>query len=148
KELLDVYKMSDSPSVGVKVLIQYKDADGNVYPAKDYQTYAAGTESYLDYAVNRQNTPDGAMIEFPMTPWPTRQDLLSYLKGGTMGFDILDTAALHKGVYTNNEYAFLNPWPDPSFGATKWFIRLRSKILFNQSGTWVISCRFPYTHLH
>jgi len=147
KELLDVYKLSNEPATGIKLLIQYKDADGKVFPAQDYRTYAAGTESYFDYAVNRQNTPDGAMIEFPMTPWPTRQDLLSYLKGGTMGFDKLDTAALHQGVYYDKKYPFLNPWPADSWGASKWFIRLRSKILFKESGTWVISCKFPYTHI-
>lgn len=147
KELLDIYKQSDEPSTGIKVLIQYKDADGNVYPSKDYMTYSSGTESYLNYAVNRQNTPEGAMVEFPITPWPAKQDLLSYLKGGTMDYTVLDTAALHQGVYANNEYAHLNDWPAPSWGASKWFIRLRSKVIFNQSGTWVISCKFPYTHL-
>lgn len=146
KELVDIYKLSSEPKVGVKVLIQYKDANGTVFPSQDYKTYSTGTESYLDYAVNRQNTADGALIEFPLTPWPTKQDLLSYLKGGTYGFDKLDTAALHKGIYTDKAYPFLNPWPADSWGASKWFIRLRSKILFNESGTWVISCKFPYTH--
>lgn len=146
-ELINIYKKSDEPSTGIKILIQYFDADGKMFPAQDYQTYAAGTESYFDYAVNRQNTSEGAQIEFPITPWPVNQDLLSYLKGGTMGFDVLDTAALHTGVYTNHDYAFLNDWPAPSWGATKWFIRLRSQVVFYESGTWVISCKFPYTHL-
>lgn len=147
KELISIYKKSDDPKTGIKVLIQYLDANGKVFPSKDYRTYSSGTESYLDYAVNRQNTDEGAMIEFPITPWPVNENLLSYLKGGTMGFDVLDTAALHTGVYKNNEYAHLNDWPDPSWGATKWFIRLRSQIEFYESGTWVISCKFPYTHL-
>jgi hypothetical protein len=147
KELVDIYKLSNEPATGVKVLIQYKDAEGKVFDSKDYATYASGTESYLDYAVNRSNTPEGVMVEFPITPWPARQDLLSYLKGGTMDFTVLDTASLHKGVYVDKTYPFLNPWPDASWGATKWYIRLRSKVLFNESGTWVISCRFPYTHL-
>jgi len=147
KELVDIYKLSDEPSVGVKVLIQYKDAEGKIFASKDYQTYSTTTESYLDYAVNRQNLEDGAMIEFPITPWPARQDLLSYLKGGTMEFDVLDTATLHKEVYKDMKYASLDPWPAQSWGASKWYIRLRSKILFKESGTWVISCKFPYTHL-
>ncbi len=147
KELIDVYKLSDSPSTGVKVLIQYKDADGHIFDSKDYATYSSGTESYFNYAVNRQNTPDGAQVEFPMTPWPVNQNLLSYLKGGTMDFSVLDTAALHKGVYQDHAYASLNPWPDPSWGASRWYVRLRSRIVFYQSGTWVISARFPYTHL-
>lgn len=146
KELVDVYKMSNEPSTGVKVLIQYKDEDGHIFPSSDYRSYGSGTESYLDYAVNRQNTAEGVTIEFPMTPWPSRQDLLSYLKGGTYGFDKLDTAALHKALYTDHKYAYLNPWPADSWGASKWFIRLRSKILFKENGTWVISCKFPFTH--
>ncbi len=147
KELINIYKKSYEPSTGIKVLIQYLDADGNVFPSQDYQTYSSGTESYLDYAVNRQNTPDGALVEFPITPWPVNQNLLSYLKGGTMDFNVLDTAALHKGVYQDHQYAFLNDWPAPDWGASKWFIRLRSQIEFYESGTWVISCKFPYTHL-
>lgn len=147
KELVDIYKMSNEPANGVKVLIQYKDAEGIVFDAKDYATYSSGTESYLDYAVNRSNTPQGVMVEFPITPWPAKQDLLSYLKGGTMAFNVLDTASLHREVYTNKKYPFLNDWPIDSWGASKWYIRLRSKVLFNESGTWVISCKFPYTHL-
>lgn len=147
KELVDIYKLSNEPSTGIKVLIQYLDSEGAVFDAKDYATYSSGTESYLDYAVNRANTPEGVMVEFPITPWPAKQDLLSYLKGGTMGFNVLDTASLHKGVYTDMKYPFLNPWPAQSWGASKWYIRLRSKVLFNESGTWVISCKFPYTHL-
>ena len=147
KELVDVYKISDEPSTGVKVLIQYKDAEGVVFDSKEYATYSSGTESYLDYAVNRANTAEGVMVEFPITPWPAKQDLLSYLKGGTMGFNVLDTGKLHKEVYTDLKYPFLNPWPEQSWGASKWYIRLRSKVLFNESGTWVISAKFPYTHL-
>lgn len=147
KEFVDVYKMSNEPAAGVKVLIQYKDAEGQIFDSKEYATYAAGTESYFDYAVNRENRPDGAMVEFPMTPWPANQNLLSFLKGGTMDFKVLDTASLHKEVYTDKKYPFLNPWPADSWGASKWYIRLRSRIVFNESGTWVISCKFPYTHL-
>lgn len=146
KELLDIYKISDTPTTGIKVLIKYLDADGNVFPTKDYATYAAGTESYFDYAVNRQNTPDGASIEFPITPWPVNQNLLSYLKSGTYGFDKLDTATLHQEVYNENKYPYLMAWPDQSWGAVGFFIRLRSRIEFYSSGTWVISCKFPYTH--
>ncbi|TAN15105.1 MAG: hypothetical protein EPN37_10420 [Chitinophagaceae bacterium] len=146
KELLSIHKISDTPATGIKVLIQYLDADGNVFPSNEYATYAAGTESYFDYAVNRQNTPEGATVEFPITPWPVNENLLSYLKGGTYGFDKLDTATLHKEVYYEHKYPYLNNWPDDSWGATKWFIRLRSRIEFYSSGTWVISCKFPYTH--
>lgn len=147
KELISIHKKSDEPATGIKILIQYLDADGHVFPSQDYQTYSSGTESYLDYAVNRVNTAEGAMVEFPITPWPVNENLLSYLKGGTMGFDVLDTAALHTGVYLDHQYAFLNDWPAPDWGASKWFIRLRSQIEFYESGTWVISCKFPYTHL-
>lgn len=147
KELLDIYKLSDEPSVGVKVLIQYKDSEGQIFNSEEYQTYSGGTESYLDYAVNRTNTPEGAMVEFPITPWPVNRGLLSYLKGGTMDYNVLDTASLHNEVYNNGKYPFLHPWPAQEWGATKWYIRLRSKVLFYEAGTWVISCTFPYTHL-
>ena len=147
KELVDIYKVSDEPSLGVKIIVKYIDEEGVVFDSKEYDTYSAGTESYLDYAVNRVNTADGVSLEFPVTPWPARPDLLSYLKGGTMGFDVLDTAKLHKEVYTDLKHPFLNPWPETSWGASKWYIRLRSRVVFNESGTWVIAATFPYTHL-
>ncbi|MGX5690377.1 DUF5007 domain-containing protein [Arcticibacter tournemirensis] len=147
KEFLDVYKTSNEPSAGVKVLIQYKDSEGRVFDSKEYQTYSSGTESYLDYAVNRKNTGEGAWVEFPITPWPAKQDLLSYLKGGTMDYSVLDTASLHRELYQEKKYAYLNPWPTREWGATKWYIRLRSRMIFRENGTYVISCRFPYTHL-
>ncbi len=147
KELVDIYKISDEPAVGIKVLIKYLDSEGRVFASKDYATYAAGTESYFDYSVSRQNTADGALIEFPVTPFPAKQDLLSYLKGGTMDYSVLDTATMHRELYVDKKYPVLNEWPADSWGATKWYIRLRSKVVFYESGTWVISCRFPYTHL-
>jgi len=147
EELIDIYKESDEPNTGVKIKIQYLDSEGSIFDSEDYATYSEGTRSYFDYAVNRQNLPDGAMIEFPTTPWPADQGLLSYLKGGTADFTVLDTAALHTGVYANGEYPSLNAWPVDSWGASKWYIRLRSRIVFYEPGTWVISCKFPYTHL-
>lgn len=147
KEFIDIYKVSDEPATGIKIVIKYLDAEGNIFDSKDYQTYSTGTESYFDYAVNRQNTPEGATITFPITPWPVNQGLLSYLKGGTMGFDVLDTATMHKELYVDKKYPVLNPWPEDSWGASQWYIRLRSRIVFYESGTWVISCKFPYTHL-
>lgn len=147
KELVDIYKQSNEPATGVKVIIKYLDAEGKVFDSKDYATYSTGTESYFDYSVNRQNTAEGATVDFPVTPFPARQDLLSYLKGGTMDFNTLDTAKLHTEVYGQNTWPFLNPWPTDSWGASKWYIRLRSKVVFNESGTWVITARFPYTHL-
>lgn len=147
KELVEIYKESDQPSTGIKVIIKYLDAEGKVFDSKDYETYSTGTESYFDYSVGRQNTPEGAVVEFPVTPFPARQDLLSYLKGGTMDFTTLDTASLHTEVYEQNKWPFLNPWPEQSWGASRWYIRLRSKVVFNESGTWVIAARFPYTHL-
>ncbi|PGH38998.1 MAG: hypothetical protein CRN43_11760 [Candidatus Nephrothrix sp. EaCA] len=149
KELPDIYKISDEPKVGVKVLIKYLDSEGVVFAAKDYATYATGTESYLDYAVNRKNTEEGVWVEFPVTPWPTRDDLLSYLKGGSYGMNLLDTAAMRKELYVQKKYPVLAPWPDKNWWGTdpKWFIRLRSSINFNKSGTYVIACKFPYVHL-
>jgi len=147
KELIDVYKKSDTPTTGVKILIQYKDAEGKIFAAKEYNTYSAGTQSYFDYAVNRQNTSEGAMIEFPITPWPVNHTLLSYLKGGTYNYTVLDTASLHQQVYNESKYAHLQAWPDSSWGANKFYVRLRSEIEFNEPGTWVISATFPYTHI-
>lgn len=149
KEFPDIYKVSDEPRVGVKVLIKYLDAEGAVFAASDYATYSSGTESYLDYAVNRQNTDEGVWIEFPVTPWPVRNDLLSYLKGGSYALNLLDTATMRRELYVQNRYPKLGAWPANNWwGATpKWFIRLRSTINFNKSGTYVIACKFPYVHL-
>lgn len=148
KELIDIYKKSDEPTNGVRVLIQYKDAEGKIFDSEEYQTYSEGTESYFDHAVGRENTSEGAYVEFPITPWPVDNNLLSYLKGGTDLISAsLDTASLHQEVYKEGKYPYLYEWPDESWGAERWYIRLRSKIVFNEPGTWVISTEFPYTHI-
>lgn len=148
KELFDMYKMADTPSVGVKLLIQFKDAEGKIYDAKDYEIYSSGTDSYFKLGLNRRNTTEGAWIEFPMTPWPVSTGYMTtFEKSGTYDYTILDTASLHREVYLQNKYAFLNPWPDASWGAVKWFARLRSQVKILRNGTYAISVTFPNTHL-
>lgn len=159
--LLKIYKTSDEPSTGIKLILRYLDDEEKIYAAEDMKTYSAGTESYFDYSINRVNTESGAVVEFPTTPFPVREDLLGYLRGGTMPMSTVDTASLFTALYNNGEYDYLyhvrnringladngiDPF-DPPFVPVGWYVRLRNNITFYEAGTWVIECRFPYTHI-
>lgn len=148
KELFRMTRVADTPYVGVRLLLQFKDAEGKVYPAADYAMYNTGLDSYFKLGLNRKNTAEGVWVEFPMTPWPVNSGYLTtFDKSGTYDYTVLDTAKLHKEVYTDRKYAFLNPWPAPSWGAVKWYARLRSQIKILKNGSYAISVTFPYTHL-
>lgn len=148
KELFQITRVADTPYVGVKLLIQFKDAEGRIYDSKDYDIYSTTTDSYFKLGLNRQNTAEGAVVEFPMTPWPVSSGFLTtFEKSGTYDYNILDTATLRREVYNEGKYASLNPWPEPSWGAIKWYARLRSQVKILKAGSYKISVTFPATHL-
>lgn len=148
KELADIYKMADTPSVGVRLLVQFKDAEGKIYPSQDYKFYDAGLDSYFKLGLNRKNTTEGAWVEFPMTPWPVNSGYLTtFEKSGTYDFTVLDTTSLKNDLYVTKKYAYNAVWPAGTWGPVAWFARLRSQIKFLKNGTYVISVTFPDTHL-
>ena len=71
--------------------------------------------------------------------------LLKTLDAVNTGIGVINEAG--NFIYVNEKYEFLDPWPAPDFGASQWYIRLRSKIIFRENGTYMISTRFPFTHL-
>ena len=149
KEFARIHKLSDEPKVGIKVIIKLTDEKGKLFDPAQYATYAAGTYSYIDHAINRQNTSEGMVLEFPTTPWPVNTSLRSYLKGPTSTtFKNFNIGKLYEdfkaGLVPSNVTAAkwpANNWAD----ASAWYVRIRSIITFYESGTWEISCKIPYT---
>lgn len=148
KELFEITRVADTPYVGVRLLLQFKDAEGRIFDARDYDIYSTTTDSYFKLGLNRKNTEEGAWIEFPMTPWPVSTGFMTtFEKSGTYDYTILDTAKLRREVYVEKKYASLNPWPENSWGAIRWYARLRSQVKILRGGSYKITVTFPDTHL-
>jgi hypothetical protein len=149
KEFVRIHKISDEPKIGIKVIFKLTDAKGVLFNPASYATYAAGTYSYIDVSVNRQNTAEGMVMEFPTTPWPVDVNFRSYLKGPTAtDFKSFNIAKLYDDVKTGKAKSLvaLGAWPANNWSdASAWFVRIRSIITFYESGTWEISCKIPYT---
>jgi len=149
KEFARIHKISDEPKVGVKIIFKLTDAKGILFNPAEYATYATGTYSYIDQSVNRQNTAQGMILEFPTTPWPVDVNFRSYLKGPTANdFSMLDIQKLSADFRAGKVPSLIAPtaWPANNWSdATAWFVRIRSIITFYESGTWEISCKIPYT---
>ncbi|GAP68819.1 hypothetical protein BA6E_10593 [Bacteroidales bacterium 6E] len=151
KEFARIRKISDEPNIGIKVIFRLTDTKGKVFNTEEYATYAAGTYSYIDHSINRQNTPDGMIMEFPTTPWPVQTNFMSYLKGPTAtNFNALDIQSLSNDFRAGKIPSLVSPqaWPENDWAdASAWYVRIRSVITFYESGTWEISCQIPYTDI-
>lgn len=152
KELIALRKISNEPLTGVKIIFKLLDEKGRVFDPSKYETYPGGTTfSYLDWSVNRQNTPEGVIMEFPSVPWPARavgDAPLSYLKGATItDFSLLDMKRLKKDIL-EGRIVPLNEWPADDYAKAKaWYVRLRSNFVIEENGTWEISCIVPYSSI-
>ncbi|MDD4655075.1 MAG: DUF5007 domain-containing protein [Bacteroidales bacterium] len=146
KEFVTIHKISNEPTVGIKVHFKLIDKNGKLFDPSLYATYSTLT-SYINYGLNRINSPqDGMVLEFPVVPWPVKTDLMSYWSGPSYAtFDNLDTERL-KADNKAGKIPFNASWPaDDYAGAKGWFVRIRSVVTFYESGTWEFICKVPYT---
>lgn len=150
-EFARIRKISDEPTVGIKVFIKLTDAHGKLFNPAGYATYATGTYSYIDYAVNRKNTPEGMTLEFPTVPWPVETSFRSYLKGPTQNdFKSLNMGKMYEDFKAGKIPSLISAadWPADNWAdATAWYVRIRSIITFYESGTWEVSFKVPYTDI-
>jgi len=151
KEFVRIHKISDEPRIGIKVIFKLTDAKGKLFDPAKYDGYGSGTYSYIDQSINRQNTADGMVVEFPTTPWPVDVNFRSYMKGPTANdFSTFDIAKLYADVKDGKAKSLvaLSAWPANNWSdATAWFVRIRSIITFYESGTWEITWKVPYTYI-
>ena len=150
-ELRELPDEPDRPEFGVKVYIRFHDQNGRPYDATQFATYSEGTKSYIDASVTREDTEDGIVVTFPVTPWPVATDFMSYLKGPTYDISKLDVNQMILDKNNNDgpyeEQFPYNWWPenDDFSSIQNWYVRMRSKIWFYQPGTWEMIMTFPYT---
>lgn len=149
KEFVRIYKVADEPSIGIRVIFRFIDSNDQLFNPAEYATYSTGTYSYIDHSINRQNTSDGMILEFPATPWPTDINLRSYLRGPTYNdFSTLNIDNLYEDFKKGKVPSLVSPqdWPTNNWvDALAWFVRIRSIITFYESGTWKVECKIPYT---
>jgi len=155
KEFVRIQKISDEPAVGIKFILRMEDAKGKLFAPDTYATYAAGTYSYIDVSINRSNTSEGMEVEFPITPWPAYNNwndyFFNYLRGPTFNdFKFLDINKMRTDFLAGKMPSLIGPsdWPENNWAdATAWFTRLRSRVRFEESGTWKMTITVPYTSL-
>ena len=158
KEMVRIQKLSDEPSVGIKFILRMEDSKGRLFAPEKYITYP-GTYSYIDVSVNRKNTSEGMEVEFPITPWPAFNNtetvfFYNYLQGPTYNdFQFFNIAKLRDDVLTHpnpGNISLIAPgdWPENNWSdATAWFVRLRTRVRFDEPGTWKMTAVVPYTSL-
>ncbi|MDR1633157.1 MAG: DUF5007 domain-containing protein [Dysgonamonadaceae bacterium] len=155
KEFVSIRKLSNEPEVGIKFILRMEDAKGKLFDPATYATYQTGTWSYIDVGINRQNTPEGMQVEFPITPWPAYNNwndyFFNYLRGPTFNnFNFLDLSKMYADFQAGKIPSLVGPtaWPADNWAnATAWFTRLRSRVRFEESGTWEMRITVPYTSL-
>lgn len=140
-----IRKLSDEPSVGIKVFIKIYDKNGKLFDPSEYASYST-TTSYIDYAVNRVNDPQNGMsLEFPYTPWPVGLTY-SYIRGTVYTtFDNMDFEQL-KADNKAKKIPYNAEWPADNYaGSPGWYVRFRSNVTFYQPGTYEFVVKVPYT---
>ncbi len=140
-----VRKISNEPSVGIKVFVKMYDKNGKLFDPAEYASYST-TSSYIDYSVNRVNDPEkGMSLEFPYTPWPVGLTY-SYIRGTVYtSFDNLDFDRL-KADNKSKTIPYNTEWPaDDYAGSPGWYVRFRSNVTFYQPGTYEFVVKVPYT---
>lgn len=151
-EFVRIHKISDEPQIGVKVIIKLLDSEDKLFNPEKYATYSFGTYSYIDHSINRKNTSEGMILEFPTTPWPTDVNFRSYLKGPTYtDLSNLNIAQLYEDYKAGKISSLISKedWPSNNWiTADAWYVRIRSLITFYESGTWEISCKVPYAKVN
>lgn len=142
-----VYKKAETPEQGVHVIIRLLDKDGKLFDPAMYASYST-LQSYIDYAVNRQDTSEGLELDFPVTPWPVNTSLYSYLRGPvhtSLDSKDIDVTKL-KADNKSGTIPYNAAWPSDDYAGSKgWYVRMRSSITFYQNGTYVIEMKVPYT---
>ena len=115
---ITVKKIADVPEVGIKFILKFMDEQGNLFDPAGYDTYSTLT-SFITHGLNRQNTAEGMIVEFPYTPWPVTNEAthLGYTRGPFFSnLDKVDLAALEKAfpsLVSKNSYA---SWPSTTEG--------------------------------
>jgi len=155
KEFISIRKISNEPTVGIKFILRIEDSKKNLFAPEKYATYAAGTYSYIDVGLNRKNTSEGMEVEFPITPWPAYNNwndyFFNYLRGPTFNdFKFFDMNRFRTDWIAGKvpSTGLAPEWPQHNWAdATAWFVRLRSRVRFNDGGTWKMTVTVPYTNL-
>jgi hypothetical protein len=156
REFVRIQKIADEPTVGVKFILRMEDSKGKLFAPEEYATYSTGTFSYIDVSINRKNTSEGMEVEFPITPWPAYNNwndyFFNYLKGPTFNdLRYLDMSTMYADFQAGKVPSLIGPaaWPSDNWAdATAWFVRLRSRVRFDESGTWKMTLTVPYTDLN
>ena len=149
EENLALRKVSDEPADGVRLTVKFLDKDGNLYDPSTYSNYTT-TYSLMDVSIDRVNDPaSGMVVEFPTTPWPVNYEY-HYMRGpyysNTDNLDVsgvMAWAAANKEKLPESQNLSSDIFSPGHF--VGWYVRLRTKIRFYDTGSYELVAKVPFT---
>lgn len=151
---ITVTKISDEPSLGVKVKMIIADSyDNPLDPGKVvfYPSGATYLQNYHDNSIETTTDSEATYFELPAPPFPQ----FSRTYSGTSGYLMYylttgDAFTVDKEAFEADngvEEDFWLPYTDPGTGEVLNRAYIRWGIKINDSGTWEIKMKIPYTKL-
>ncbi|AWW31329.1 hypothetical protein DN752_15020 [Echinicola strongylocentroti] len=154
-----IQKVSDEPANSVQVNMIIQDSYGNAVDADEITFYPSGSGYLQNYHDNSVETVEGdQMTSFflPAPPFPqygrdysgSSTYLMYYLSKGSTFIVDKEAYQADKGPKTDAEWEeFWAPYKDPKTGKIRNHAYIRWGIKINDSGTWDLRMKIPYTKL-
>ncbi len=149
---ITILKTSDEPSVGINVKMIIADSYGTPLNPEKVVYYPIGStyyQNFHDNSVETTTTTDGTIFSLPAPPFPqfgrTYEGDNSYLM---YYLSTSDSFSVDKEAYeTDNGPKDWSEYIDPSTGEIRNRAYIRWGIKINDSGTWEIKMKIPYTKI-
>ena len=146
-----VNKLSDEPTVGIKVYLRLVDKNGDYIGGKLktrwYPAYDTFLPHYGDNSVNTIESDTGFEYNFPMVPWPAKNfmwdDGLCYYLTNDFTMAQLDTAAMFTDP-TIGDIPVEDRRPTDFESYQGFYLSLKFGIRIMESGTWEIAVQLPF----
>ncbi|ETN94893.1 hypothetical protein SAMN04487906_1201 [Zhouia amylolytica] len=147
---INITKISDEPSLGIKVKMVITDSYDNPLDPEKVVFYPSGAgylQNYHDNSIETTTDAEATYFELPAPPFPqygrtysgNNSYLMYYLTSG-------DAFTVDQEAFeADNGVQDWTPYTDPDTGEIMNRAYIRWGIKINDSGTWEIKMRIPYT---
>ncbi|MBN1185388.1 MAG: hypothetical protein JXB49_24095 [Bacteroidales bacterium] len=148
-DFVRISKLSDEPTVGVKVYFQFIDKNGNPFQGDEILLRPWNGDILPHYGDNSVNTivsETELEFNFPMVPWPAANYMwdvgLSYYISENFPMSQIDTTALFSDP--RNSIIPEDRRPDDFNEYIGFYLSIRTGFRILTPGTWRIEYRFPF----
>lgn len=146
-------KVSDEPAEGIRMNLRLLDKDGKLFNPADYGNFTSNY-SWMDVSIDRVDDPEkGVIVEFPTVPWPVKidgSDKYYYMRGTKYtNLDNLDVDGVLAWAGANKTKLptgnLVSPLIFDKDHFRGWYVRLRTCIIFYDSGSYELVAQVPFT---